>query len=121
MSFDGDLGKFTRKVETKSQAVFIGVGEECLRSIVEGSEITGAPGQQVDTGALKGSWQRWFVSPTEQVIGTDSPYALQEEDGITWRGKPIVQHSAVGGPFSTRLTVAGFGKIVEIVAARFNK
>lgn len=123
MSFDGDLDKFTRKVETKSQAVFIGVGEECLRSIVEGSEITGAPGQQVDTGALKGSWQRWFVSPTEQVIGTDSPYALQEEDGISYAhgGKPIVQHSAVGGPHSAKLTVAGFPQIVEAVTARVDK
>lgn len=132
MSFADDLGKFTRKVETKSAEVFIGVGEECLRSIQEGSEITGAPGQQVGQygpgyhqgevgGALKGSWQRWFASPTEQIIATDSPYAQQEEDGVTYRGTPITQHTTVGGPFSTRLTFAGFSKIVEAVTARVDK
>lgn len=120
MSFDADLTKFSRKMETNSAEIFLGTGEECLRSIVEGSEITGAPGQQVDSGELKGSWQRWFTSPTEQIIATDKPYALQEEDGISYAhgGKPIVQHSAVGGPHSTKLTVAGFSKIVEMVTAR---
>lgn len=118
MSFADDLKRFQGKVETHSNAIFLQTGEECLRSIVEGSEITGAPGQQVDTGALKGSWQRWFPSPTEQTIGTDSPYAQQEEDGIAYSGKPIVQHSAVGGPHSTKLTIAGFKRIVDVVTAR---
>lgn len=118
MTFSGDLERFAKKTITNSNAVFLGVGDECLRSIVEGSEITGAPGQQVDTGALKSSWQRWFPSPTEQRIATDAPYALQEEDGISYLGKPITRHSAVGGPHSTKLTVAGFPAILRIVAAR---
>jgi hypothetical protein len=44
---------------------------EAQRSIVEGSELTGAPGQPVDTGFLKGSWSRWYDSPTKQTIGTN--------------------------------------------------
>lgn len=118
MTFNDDLQKFKGKIETQSNDIFLGVGEECLRSIVEGSEITGAPGQQVDTGALKGSWQRSFPSAIEQVIGTDSPYAQQEEDGIAYSGKPITQHSSVGGPHSTELTIAGFQAIVEVVTKR---
>lgn len=117
-SFADGLNNFKGKFVTNSDALYLGVGDECLRSIQEGSEITGAPGQQVDSGALKGSWQRWFPSPTEQTIATDSPYAQQEEDGIAYSGKPITQHSTVGGPHSTKLTVAGFKRIVEVVTAR---
>lgn len=132
MSFADDLKRFTTKIQNQTAEIFNGVGEECLRSIQEGSEITGAPGQQVGQygpgyhpgqvgGALKGSWQRWFVSPTEQVIATDSPYAEQEEDGVTYRGTAITQHTSVGGPHSTMLTAAGFSKIVEIVTQRVVK
>lgn len=121
MTFPEDMKRFVAKVEARQQEVFTGVVDECLRSIQEGSEITGAPGQQVDTGNLRASWQKFYASPTEATIGTNAEYALQEEDGITYLGKPITQHSAVGGPHSTKLTVAGFPAIVEIVTARVTK
>lgn len=120
MTFADQLKGWSGKVTTKYSAVSNGVGEECLRSIREGSEITGAPGQQVDEGGLIRSWQRTFPNANEQAISTNEPYALQEEDGISYAhgGGPIVQHSEVGGPHSLKLTVAGFPRIVEIVTQR---
>lgn len=110
----------TLRLGTMLQDTFVGIVEEAQRSIVEGSELTGAPGQPVDTGFLKGSWQAVFESPNVAVIGTNAEYAESIEDGLSYAhgGTPMTLRSDVGGFHSVALTVAGFDRIVEAVKAR---
>lgn len=112
MSFQDDLRRFSSKLETKTQDVFVGVVEEATRSIVEGSELTGAPGQPVDTGNLRASWHTSFEGPTQALIATNVEYAPIIEDNI--RGARFKNH----GPHSVKLTIAGMSRIVESVARR---
>lgn len=116
-SFSDQLRTFTAKITASSQAVFTGTVEEATRSIVEGSEITGAPGQPVDTGTLKGSWQTWYDDPNTATIGTNVEYAPYIEDGGNSRG-PFTLRSEVGGWHSVAQTRAGLQRIVDVVTAR---
>lgn len=117
MSFEGDLNKFSAKVERMTDEVFLGVVDECHRSVVEGSEITGAPGQPVDTGVLKGSWIKSFTSPTEAIISTNVVYARPIEDGVGKYG-PLTLRSKVGGWHSVALTIMGFERVVDYVTRK---
>lgn len=111
--------------------VFTGVAQEAQRSIVEGSELTGSPGQPVDTQKLQGSWQLVYDSPNVAVIGTNVEYAESIEDGqqAPYTKKngthvtpgPITFRSAVGGAHSVKLTVAGMDRIVDAVKSRVMK
>ena len=105
------------KLGTMLSDVFTQVAQEAQRSIVEGSEITGAPGQPVDTGHLKGSWQLVFDSPNTAIIGTNVVYAESIEDGLSSAhgGTPMTLRSTTGGFHSVALTVAGFNRIVDVV------
>ena len=96
--------------------VLLGVGTEALRSIQEGSELTGAPGQPVDTGALRASWQL-IPRADSLTIGTNVVYAEAIEDGIGKYG-PLVLRSQVGGFHSVAQTVANMDRIVAAVVDR---
>lgn len=113
--------------------VFEDVGMEAQRSIVEGSELTGAPGQPVDTGFLKGSFQRFYDSPTKQTIATNVAYAPAIEDGTrasydprgVQRPKDLTQGgtnrkgpSTVGGSHSVAHTLNGLQRILDVVTKR---
>ena len=100
--------------------VFEDVGMEAQRSIVEGSELTGAPGQPVDTGFLKGSFQRFYDSPTKQTIATNVVYAPAIEDGVGQHGA-LTLRSKVGGFHSISLTYVGLQRILDAVTARRKK
>jgi hypothetical protein len=102
-----DLGVMAR-------AIFLGVATEAQRSIVEGSELTGAPGQPVDVGYLKGSWSPPVIDGSTATIGTNAEYAEAIEDGIGKYG-PLTLRSQVGGFHSVALTIAGMDRIVEHV------
>jgi len=117
VSFQDDLDRFLAKLEQQRRDLFVGVATETLRSIQEGSALTGAPGQPVDTGNLKASWQLLFESETTALIQTNVIYAPGIEDGINMTtGQRLVQRSPVGGFHSVRLTRAGFQRIVAAVA-----
>lgn len=133
-AFRDGLRQYSAKVEAQTADIFQGIGEEVLRSIQSGSELTGAPGQPVDTGFLWTSWQRWYDSPTAQTVATNVGYAPVIEDssrasydpeGIP-RPKELPsagggsQHikSTVGGNHSVALTIAGLPRIVDAVTAR---
>lgn len=91
--------------------------EEVTRSVVEGSTITGAPGQPVDTGNLRSSWQQSDVSPYVREISTNVEYAPYIEDG----GNDVAAftlRSEVGGFHSVKLTEAAWGDIVEVARKR---
>lgn len=116
-SFGDQLREWTATVRAREQAVFVGVVEEVRRSIVEGSEITGAPGQPVDTGTLKASWIVDRPDATTATIATNVEYAPYIEDGGNSRG-PFTLRSAVGGFHSVAQTAANIDRIVDVVTAR---
>lgn len=118
-SFDRDLQRIAIDIEARSQAVFVESMNEAKRSIVEGSEITGAPGQPVDENNLRPSWFLRFLGPLEAVIATNTVYAESNEDGIARpHGGPYRLLSAVGGRWSVAKTIAGMQRIIEVVSRR---
>lgn len=111
-AFGDQVRAFERKVEVRSREVFVNVAAAAHESIVNGSPVTGAPGQPVDTGNLRNSWILSFPSPTEAMISTNVEYAPYVEDNV--RGVTFKNH----GPHSVALTVAGLDKIVAAETAR---
>lgn len=116
MSFADDIARFTLTVEATTKQHFVNIAAAVKDSITDGSPVTGAPGQPVNTGALKNSWQLAFDSPTSARISTKMAYAEAIEDGVGPHG-PLTLRSAVGGFYSVRLTAAGFPKLVASVVA----
>lgn len=112
-AFADSVTRFVAKVDAKHQAAFVGIATEVHRSIVEGSEITGAPGQPVDTGALKASWVPEFLSDHEFQTTTKLDYAPIIEHNL--RGAQL--RSSVGGFHSVAATIAGFDRIVAHAVA----
>ena len=124
MSFADDLKRFAVKTQGKSNALLTNVASGVKESIVNGSAVTGAPGQPVDTGALKASWQLTFESKQSALVSTNIAYAPVIEDNLRSsfnpRGempKPIPGRkpikSIIGGFHSVKLTVGAFDRIVE--------
>lgn len=85
------------------------------RSIVVGSAITGAPGQPVDTGALKASWMIEWAGSWVATITSTLIYAALIEAGIGRFG-PLTLRSRVGGFHSLALTAAGWQRLVDAAA-----
>lgn len=110
MSFEEDLAKFSVKLERMTPQLLPTVASELYASIVDGSQVTGSPGQPVDTGTLRNSWQVRFPSPDVAEITTGVEYAPFVEDNI--KGVQFRNH----GPHSVALTLAGAQKIVDRVA-----
>jgi hypothetical protein len=117
MSFADQVRSFAVKVEAQSKGVIAEAATEVQRSIVFGSEITGAPGQPVQTGNLRDSWIPEFVSPTEWHTSTDVEYAPPIEDGVGEFG-PLTLRSTTGGFHSVAATRANFDRIVAYVTPR---
>lgn len=119
MTFSDDMARFQAKTEAKLQALHQGVVSVVFASIVEGSPVTGAPGQPVDTGNLRSSWINTPEAPTVNLISTNVAYAPMIEDGGPSRaGKPLTLRSKVGGFHSVKLTRAAWQRIVDYVAQR---
>lgn len=116
MSWQSDIGAWQRKKDRIVEDVVIGCTEEVARSVIEGSELTGAPGQPVQTGALRGSWVQSFEVRTRARvvwrIVTNIVYAPFIEAGN------YTQRSPVGGPHSVARTRTGWRNIVETVGRR---
>ncbi len=108
MSFANDLNRFATKVEKRSRAIHQISTEEVQRSVVEGSSITGAPGQPVQSGNLKGSYVPVFEGPFLWRTSSAVIYApvIEEGFGMTLR-------STVGGFHSIKLTRGGWQRIVD--------
>lgn len=109
MTFSSELRAFADKAERRVNDVFVRSTEEVHESVVNGSAVTGAPGQPVDTGNLRTSWVDEFTSPATWRTTTGVEYAPYTEDqvgGMTLR-------SEVGGFHSVKLTRGGWPRIVE--------
>ena len=114
MTFSGDIDRHIANRKRRMKKVFVGVTEEVQRSVVEGSELTGAPGQPVQLGTLKGSWVGRFLDPTLWRLITKIVYAPVIEAGVG-----ITIRSAVGGTHSVAKTRTGFKRIVDAVGRRY--
>jgi hypothetical protein len=101
----------------RRRAIFVDAATEVQRSVTVGSEITGAPGQPVASGALRDSWIPEFLDANTWRTSTNLPYALPIEEGVGRFG-PLTLRSAVGGFHSVALTIANFDRIVEQVRKR---
>lgn len=117
MPWNPPLTSIAQKITRQERDIFVGVTEEVQRSVVNGSEITGAAGQPVQTGALKASYIPEFLGRDSWRLTTNTVYARPIEEGVGQYG-PLILRSAVGGFHSIALTVAGFSRIVAVVVRR---
>ena len=127
MGFRDDLSSFGVRMERKSKDVFVATTVEVRRSVVEGSEITNAPGQPIDTGALRASFIDDFEGSGRWRITTNQSYARHIEDnggdvgdssGDVIRGGSAPNPkgpSTVGGHHSVKKTRAAWQRIVNHV------
>ena len=117
MSFESDINRFITKQRRRRRQIIRVAGVRMHNSIVNGDPATGSPGQPVDTGNLRTSWQLTFPEEDVAISTTNVPYAPVIEDGVSRRsGRRLVFKSQVGGPHSVKLTRAGLKKIVAAVA-----
>lgn len=123
MTIAGDLGRFRERAIRRERAVFHESVFSAHRSIVQGSSLTGAPGQPVQSGALRQSWQISILSPTASRIGSNKKYARSIEDGVSYAhgGRPLAIRSKVGGTHSVQRTAANFDRVVADANARVSR
>lgn len=115
MSFREQITAFAKKVDGRNRRLMVGIVNEVERSIKFGSEITGAPGQPVDTGNLLNSWSTFWETPgIAASIITNCIYAPDIEDG-TRNGRAMTLRSQVGGFHSVKLTRVAFPRIIATV------
>lgn len=109
--FGKDIDRFNKKLAKKPVEFIDRATDEVFNSIVNGSALTGAPGQPVLSGALKRSWVKRRTSAGTSEVVTDSPYARTIEDLFGRFGK-IQIRSAVGGGHSVKMTQAAWDQII---------
>jgi hypothetical protein len=112
VSFNGDVLRFVNKVDRVTHDTFVGTVAGLFESIVEGSALTGSPGQPVDTSDLKTSWQIEFESKDAARVLTNSDHAEPIEYGIGEYGA-LELRSAVGGFHSVAATVANADRVLQ--------
>lgn len=109
MSFAGDVAAWTHTVPQLAQQTFERSVDGLFISVVDGSPITGSPGQPVgETGELRDSWRKEIRADEAQIF-TDHPGAPTIEAGLR-EGRRLTFHR--GGPHSLKLTIASWPAIV---------
>lgn len=111
-AFAAALQDFERQYERRMEVFHLIRATETQRSVQEGSSLTGAPGQPVDEGTLRGSFILEHIRRLLSQITTGLEYAPGIEEGIGPHG-PITLRSAVGGFHSVGLTILGNQRIVD--------
>lgn len=112
MSWEADVEQFIQNAGARTKKAFAGVAGAMHESIVDGSHITGAPGQPVDTGNLRTSFQLRFPAPMVAESLTNVGYAEDIEELDT----PL--KSKVGGHHSVKLTRVNFLRLVRHVVEK---
>lgn len=120
------IDAFENKINKRSKEIFQRTAFTLRDSVVQGSPITGAPGQPVDTNFLRSSWQLTFPASFLARLVTNVAYAPAIEENTPFAYDPsgvdrpedfapgpIVGVSETGGPHSVKLTRAGYQKIVN--------
>jgi hypothetical protein len=113
MAFSNDLRRIALRIEPRTRDVYAHAVNLVSESIVFGSDLTGAPGQPVDTDEERSSWQTVHESDVSAVVGTNLDYSLPIEDGVGPHGPRVYgAKNGIGGSHSVALTEAGFPAIV---------
>ena len=107
-NWEPKLREFQAKIERRINDIHINCAEQIRDSIKDGSTTTGAPGQLVDTGNLKNSWQLTHPQKLLSRMTTNVLYAPYAEEGVN-----MTQRSEVGGFHSVKLTRLGFQRIAD--------
>ena len=113
MAYNGGIATHSRKVQVRHRQVFGGLAGELGRSIRDGSELTGAPGQPRKTSNLYFSWIDRFTAPFRWEIAPNveyAPYVEENVRGVRFRN---------GGPHSVKLTILGANRVLAAVLDRF--
>jgi hypothetical protein len=114
--FGDAVAVWATKAKARSRQVFVGTVHAVHGSIVEGSPVTGAPGQPVVSGRLAESYSDTIEGNLGRVV-SGHPAAAMVEDGIHPGGGALLyQHG--GGPHSVKLTHAAFPRLVAAVASQ---
>lgn len=122
MRYNGGIALHAANVRTRYREVFAGVCAEVERSVKDGSELTGAPGQPRRTSTLYFSWIGRFLAPFRWQLSTSIAYAQPIEEGMNdratfdpSRGDP---RSTVGGYHSISLTLLAVDRVLAAVTRR---
>jgi len=113
-----DFGKrvknWTLEIERGMNDLHVNASEKVRDSVVWGSDLTGAPGQPVDTGFLRNDWAAnfRFLAKLHARLHTIAAYARGIEEGEGPSGA-LTLRSEVGGFHSVKMTVAGWKNIVR--------
>jgi len=128
-----DFGKrvknWTLEIERGMNDLHVNASEKVRDSVVWGSDLTGAPGQPVDTGFLRNTWVAGFkfVQKLHARLSTNASYAriIEEDNPGAYdpsgmdrppdkkTTRPQGGRSEVGGAHSVKMTVAGWKNIVR--------
>ncbi len=116
-----NLPEFSRQLQTTEAQIVREVTDIAFGSIVNGSLLTGSPGQPDDL--RDGDWVESFPSQTSGKISTSEPSARSVEDGISYKfGTPLTKlKSEIGGFHSLALTHQNADKIIGAVIQRVRR
>jgi hypothetical protein len=118
MTFSTEIARAMRNIRAREQQLKKQCDSHVLKSVTVGSNVTGAPGQPVEGGALLGSFRMEKVSNTEtDIISRGVPYADVIEENV--RGATL--RSSVGGFHSVKMTRLGWNKIVAFESQRIGQ
>jgi len=124
-NWESKLREFQAKIERRINDIHINCAEQIRDSIKDGSTTTGAPGQPVDSGYLKNSWQLVFPTKLMARITTNVAYAPAIEENTPFAYDPAgvdrpkdmplspIGVSEVGGSHSVKQTRVGFQRIAD--------
>ncbi len=121
------LPEFARELQTTERFVHRYLTELAAESIINGSTITGAPGQPSDLRDADPStgkdWQIVYEGDTNATIGNADKSARSVEDGISHKhGRPLTKlKSGDGGFHSVALTHQHADKLIAEVIRRVKK
>jgi hypothetical protein len=113
VSFSEEMVALAEQIDRENNSLLDRVADTMLESIVNGSELTGAPGQPIaegdvpNAGKLWSSWRKSAPTNESRELSTDVEYAIDVEDN------PRNLQFARGGAHSVRLTLAAFDTIVD--------
>lgn len=104
------MAGFKGRFMTKNQQILYALGQAARDSIVDGSAVTGSPGQPVDSsertigppeGELINSWRLEFPTPNEAKVTTDlGPKAWSIEHGHRAPTKAVIKKAKKLGFFA---------------------
>lgn len=111
--FEDALKRAVIEIEGLTKDIVTTAVELTADSIVNGSSVTGSPGQPADL--RDGAWKTQHLSDYYAVISTTAKSARSVEDGMSYKhGRPLTKlHSDIGGFHSALATAAAFPRLLS--------